>query len=148
MLPARHAIVRHLAGFLATTISAMLTGWCFAPAGVPVLAWVALAPLLVSLRRASGLGTACLHAWWWTIILGWTVNDWFPRAVSGYYQQPVAVGLGLFLCVCSFTVAPAVALFAGCYRRLARTPGPGLPALAAAAWVLGELVRTELLGDP
>src|SRR5947208_10495991 len=140
--------MRFLGLLLATLVSAVLYGLSFPPAALRPLAWVALVPLLVALRRAS-TGVAIFLAWLWTVLAAYAVGDWFPRAVSTYYQQPMAVGLGLFLGVSTFMAAAEYMAFAICYRRLVATSGAALPLVIAAAWVAAEFGRVQLLtGNP
>src|SRR5213592_1074245 len=140
--------MRFLGLLLATLVSAVLYGLSFPPAALRPLAWVALVPLLVALRRAI-TGVAVCLAWLWTVLAAYAVGDWFPRAVSTYYQQPMAVGLGLFLGVSTFMAAAEYMAFAICYRRLVATSGAALPLLIAAAWVAAEFGRVQLLsGNP
>ena len=140
--------MRFLSLLLATLVSAMLYGLSFPPAALRPLAWVALVPLLVALRRAS-TGVAIFLAWLWTVLAAYAVGDWFPRAVSTYYQQPMAVGLGLFLGVSTFMAAAEYMAFAICYRRLVATSGAALPLVIAAAWVAAEFGRVQFLsGNP
>jgi apolipoprotein N-acyltransferase len=132
---------------LATAASAIAYGWAFPTTSLRALAWVALVPFLVALRRASGRGAVAL-AVGWSVLAAWTLNAWFPQAVSVYYEQPWWVGFGFFLGVSLLTAAPHYALFALCYRRL---PAGRMwtPLAVAAAWVATELTRTHLLGgDP
>src|SRR5437870_4496104 len=140
--------MRGLLLLLATLASSVLYGLSFPPAALRPLAWVALVPLLVALRRAS-TGVAIFLAWLWTVLAAYAVGDWFPRAVSTYYQQPMAVGLGLFLGVSTFMAAAEYMAFAICYRRLVATSGAALPLVIAAAWVAAEFGRVQLLtGNP
>jgi len=128
--------------------SAVLYGWCFPPSPHPALAWVALAPLLVVLR-GTGVGRGLVLAWLWTVVMAYTVNDWFPRAVSGYFGQPPAVGFSLFVGVSTFTAGLQYMGFAAAYRRVALLPVAARPLLAAAAWVTADLARLLLFGgDP
>jgi len=133
----------------ATLASAALYGLAFPPTALRGLAWVALVPFLVSIRRARGPATMGL-AWLWTVAAAYAVGDWFARSVSTYYQQPVAIGIGFFAGVSSVMAAPYFVAFAIGYRALARRRGPTtLPLLAAATWVTCELARTNLLtGNP
>ncbi len=133
----------------ATLASAALYGLAFPPTAWRGLAWVALVPFLVSVRRARPLGAMGL-AWLWTVGAAYAVGDWFARSVSTYYQQPVAIGIGFFAGVSSVMAAPYFIAFALAYRALARRRGPmTLPLLAAATWVTAELARTNLLtGNP
>jgi apolipoprotein N-acyltransferase len=133
---------------VATLVSAVLYGLAFPPAALRGLAWVALVPFFVSVRRAGWAGAAGL-AWLWTVAAADPVGDWFPRSVSTYYQQPLAIGVGFFAGVSSIMAAPYFVAFAACYRACARRGGASLPLLAAAAWVAGEVARTTLLtGNP
>src|SRR5207245_9005123 len=140
--------MRFLSLLLATLVSAVLYGLSFPPAALRALAWVALVPLLVALRRAS-TGVAVLLAWLWTVLAAYAVGDWFPRAVSTYYQQPMAVGLGFFLGVSTFMAAAEYMAFAICYRRLVATSGAALPLVLAAAGVAAAFGRVQFLsGTP
>ena len=128
--------------------SALLYAACFPPAPWRWLAWVALVPLLIvigDLRPRSAAMLGCL----WTVVMAYAVNDWFPRAVSGYFEQPVAVGIVLFLLVSVFTAGVHYAAFAALYPRIARLPALAIPWAAGAAWVAADLARLRLLGgDP
>src|SRR5262245_58041619 len=137
-------------GLLAASLgSAVLYGLAFPPTAWRLLAWVALAPLCVAVRRAPGLGSALLVAWAWTVVAAYVVGDWFPRAVSVYYDQPAAVGLGFFFGVSTFMAGVHYMAFAACYRALATTRATVRPLLAAATWTAAELGRVELLtGNP
>src|SRR5215472_1931356 len=132
---------------VAALTSAVLYGLCFAPYNHAVLAWVALVPLCVAIRRTS-LVTALVLTWLFTVATAYVTGDWFPRAVSLYFKQPAAVGIGFFFAVSSLMAGPGTILFALCYRMLASRPGRALPLLAGAAWVTGELVRARLMGNP
>ena len=130
-------------------VSAVLYGLSFPPAALRLLGWIALVPLLVALRLASSAATALVLAWIWTVVAAYTVGDWFPRAVSTYYQQPWSVGLGLFFGVSTFMAAAEYMAFAIAYRRLAAHSAVALPLTAAAAWVAAEFGRVGLFtGNP
>jgi apolipoprotein N-acyltransferase len=133
----------------ATLASAALYGLAFPPTALRGLAWVALVPFLVSVRRARKAGAMGL-AWLWTVAAAYAVGGWFPRSVSTYYRQPIAVGIGFFAGVSSIMAAPFFVAFAVGYRALVRRRSPAiLPLLAAAMWVACELARTNLLtGNP
>jgi apolipoprotein N-acyltransferase len=128
--------------------SAVAYGWSFPPAPRPWLAWIALAPLFVTLRKVTA-PRAVLLAWIWTVTMAYTVNDWFPRAVSGYFEQPFSIGIGLFLGVSTLTAAVPYMAFAAVQKPLAGRPLVIRPLLAAAAWVSADLARLRLFGgDP
>jgi apolipoprotein N-acyltransferase len=137
-----------LGSLTCTLVSAALYGFSFAPARVRPLAWIALVPFLVAVRRVR-LGRAVALGWVWTVAAAYAVGDWFPRAVATYYEQPAAVGIAFFLAVSSFMAGLHYMAFAACYRALGRRPGATLPLLAAAGWVAAEFGRVSLLsGNP
>lgn len=128
--------------------SAVLYGWSFPPAPWHALAWVALVPVFLALRRVA-MGRAVVIAWLWTVVMAYVVNDWFPRAVSGYFGQPALVGFGLFLGVATLTAALQYMAFAAAYVRIVRCSSAATPLLVAAAWVAADLGRVQLFGgDP
>jgi hypothetical protein len=63
----------------------VLYGLCFPPVGLRGLAFVALVPFFVSIRRAGRTGVALLLAWIWTVVAAYAVGDWFPWSVSTYH---------------------------------------------------------------
>ncbi len=128
--------------------SALLYGWAYPPHPHPWLSWFALALLFVLLRHGSTARRMGL-AWLWTVAMAYTVNDWFPRAVSGYFGQPAIVGFGLFLGVSTFTAGVQYMGFAALLPRLAILPAPVVPLAVAAGWVTADVARLWLFGgDP
>jgi apolipoprotein N-acyltransferase len=136
---------RSLAVALTLTLaSAGLYALAFPPVRARPLAWVALVPLLAALRDASlrrRLGLGLL----WTLAVGWGVGTWMPGAVAGYFQQPLAVGVGLFLLVTGAMAAPYYMAFSAAYAPLVVRFGVTGPLLAGAAWAGAELLRGRLL---
>ena len=127
-----------------TAASAGLYVATFPPIRIRALAWVALVPLLLALRDASlrrRLGLGLL----WTLAVGWGVGTWMPGAVSGYFQQPLVVGIGLFLLVTGAMAAPYYMAFTAAYAPLVARFGVTGPLLAGAAWATAELARGRLL---
>ena len=127
-----------------TAASAGLYVATFPPVRIRALAWVALVPLLMALRDASlrrRLGLGLL----WTLAVGWGVGTWMPGAVSGYFQQPLAVGIGLFLLVTGAMAAPYYMAFTAAYAPLVARFGVTGPLFAGAAWAGAELARGRLL---
>lgn len=132
---------------LAASASAALYAGAFPPVGAQPLAWFALVPLLLALRdaplaRRLGLGVV------WSFLAGWGVGTWMPGAVAGYFEQPLAVGVGLFLVVTGAMAAPYYALFAVLYGPITRSRGAWVPLAAGAAWAGAELLRGRLLNGP
>jgi len=129
-----------------TLVSAGAYGLAFPPAGLHLLAWVALVPFLLALRgagvrRALGLGAL------WGIAAAYAVGTWMPVAVTRYYQQPVPVGIAAFVVCAVVTVVPYSVTFALLCRRIAGRPGRAAltvePVLVAAAWTASELLRAR-----
>ncbi len=138
----------------AVVASAVLYGAAFPPRPHRWLPWFALVPLLVILREASTRRRLVL-AWIWSITMAYTVNDWFPRAVSGYFGQPVAIGIALFVGVSTFTAGIQYMAFAAAYPALVSRRGSSAvtalvaPLLVASTWVAADLLRLRLFGgDP
>lgn len=136
-------------GVLAAVVSsAVLYGLAFPPRPHPLLSWIALAPLFAVLRR-MGPGRAALLGWLWTFLMTCTVNDWFPRGVSGYFGQSATVGLGLFLGVTTLTAGLQYACFSASCAWLGERGRFPRPFLLAATWVAADMARLRLFGgDP
>jgi apolipoprotein N-acyltransferase len=133
---------------LAVLASGLLYSLCFPPHAHAVLAWAALVPALVVVRRVRA-GSALAYAAGLAVACTCTTVDWLPRAVARYYEQPWAVGLGLFAGITFLMVVPPFVAFAACYRRIARQGGSSVPPLGAAAWVATEYARANLwTGNP
>ena len=131
-------------GAVLTLVSAALYALAFPPVSARALAWIALVPFLVALRGAAPRRRLALGALW-TLAVGWAVGTWMPGAVSGYFQQPLSIGIALFLIVTGAMAAPYYVAFAVAYPRLVRGRGAAAPFLAAAAWAGAELLRGRLL---
>lgn len=133
---------------LLTTISAVAFGLAFPPYDLRLLAWVALAPLLVALPDAGRRETFFL-LWGWSVLMAYVVGDWMPRSVSEYYLQPFWVGVAVFAGISSATAALYYVAFGYAYRRLEPRFDRALPFLVAAAWTAAELGRGRLFtGTP
>jgi apolipoprotein N-acyltransferase len=128
--------------------SGFLYGICFPPVAARWLAWIALVPLFVAMRRASMSRALVLAA----IFAGTgacATIGWLPRTVAVYFHQPLWVGVALSFGVTLLMVVPWYVAFAGCYKLFSIRPGAALPLLAGAAWVSGEFARSHLLtGNP
>ncbi len=136
--------------FLAAPVllSALLFIACFPPWHLRGLAWVCLIPLLVCLQKAR-LPTAVALAGAWGMIAAYGVTDWLPEALSVYYQQPLWLGMGLFLAASALMGAADYMVFAGFYWWAARRGIRFVPLFAGAAWVVAELGRSRLFtGNP
>jgi len=127
----------------ATIVSGILYALAFPPVRARALAWIALVPLMLVLRDAGWkrrLGLGFL----WTFVSGWSVGTWMVSAVASYFEQPLAVGVAIFLIVTGCMAAPYYAAFAVAYAPLARF-GAATPLLVGAAWAAAELARGRLL---
>ncbi len=132
----------------AAVVSALATACAFPTVGWQALAWVALVPLFVAVRRATGAGALALIALW-LVLFASIAGDWFPRAVASYYGRPPAFGFVVFAFVFFSMGAPYYAVFALAYRRLARGGRSPHPWLVASAWVAAEFLRGRLFnGSP
>jgi apolipoprotein N-acyltransferase len=133
---------------LAVGTSALLFVAAFPPLSVRWLAWVALVPLFVVVRR-SRLRPALVAAGLWGMLAAWGTTDWFPSAVSHYYGQPWAVGFLLFAAAAFSMGAVEYMAFAACYRRAGARGGRPMVLVAASAWTVAEYGRDHLLtGNP
>jgi apolipoprotein N-acyltransferase len=124
----------------------VLVGLAFPPNGWSLLAWVAIAPICVVLRRVP-LGAALGLSALFVGVAAWVIGDWFPRAVADYFLQPLPVAGALWVAVVATMAGPYYMAFAAAYRILARRFVATLPLLAGAAWVAVELGRGRLLTE-
>jgi apolipoprotein N-acyltransferase len=134
---------------LLTALSGAFYSLTFAPARIHAIAWISLVPFLSVLPDASLRRRLALAAWL-SLVVGFGTGTWMPGAVAGYFAQPLAVGLGLFLLVTAAMAAPYYMAFAAVYAPLVRRfGGAAAPLLAGAAWVGADLLRGRLLnGTP
>ena len=140
--PAPLALARALG---LTASSGVLYGISFPPLALRPLAWVALVPLLVAIRR-SNLPRAIALGALWACVMTDVTSDCLPGAVVNYYQQSPAIGWLMLLGATVITMVPYYSTFAGAYWALGRRFRAGLPFAAAAAWVAVELARVTVLG--
>ncbi len=140
--------MRTLATLCVLLLSAAAYALCFPPAAIRPLAWVTLVPLIAVATRETPL-RAALWGYLWAVAMAIGITDWLPPAIALYYEQPLWLGVLLFLAATAVMVAVHYALFAAycsaAYRRYPRA----WPGLVAAAWVLAEFARCRLLsGNP
>jgi apolipoprotein N-acyltransferase len=131
-----------------TLATGVLYGLSFPPARLHLLAWIALVPFFVAIRRV-GLAAALGLGWLWSVLAAWSVGQWMPGAIETYYLQPRWVGFAFFLLVATVMVAPYHMAFAAAYHRFGKRPTVWTPLLVAAAWAAAELGRGRLFtGTP
>jgi apolipoprotein N-acyltransferase len=129
-------------------LSAAMFAACFPPLHLRALAWVALVPLLLALRDASMPHAAGL-GFLWAMAMACGITDWLPPAIALYYEQPLWLGIAMFLAATATMVAVHFAAFGAFYSLLGRRFVRGWPFLIAAGWVAAELGRSRLLtGNP
>ena len=132
----------------AALVVPLVYGVSFPMARIAWIGWVGFVPWFVAVRVA-GTGASVLICCVSTLLGSYLCTPWLARAVANYYQQPLALGLALFVGVWVVTISPFLIAFVLCFRELARRPSRWLPLLAAAAWAGAELGRARLLvGDP
>lgn len=138
---------RNAAAVLLVAVAGWLTSRAYPDAGLSALAWIALVPFFVCVRGSTPRAALVLGAVW-MLCFAWGINDWFPRAVARYLDQPYFVGILFFLGVTLGSAAPATMGFALYYRLWGTRSSLAAPVFAAAAWVAGEFFRARVLGDP
>jgi apolipoprotein N-acyltransferase len=127
-------------------VAGVLHGCCFPPAGAWPLAFVALAPLVVAVRGASGMGGALLGWLAGTIAASIATTPWIAAATRQYFDQgPLAAVLFASLVGQVFHALPS-ALFGAAAVRVGRLDNAAARVLGAAAcWTALELVRARVL---
>ena len=138
--------MRLSAGLAATAASAVLYGLAFPPLEWGPMAFVALAPFLVALRRLR-LRDALLCAFLWAEFASFFVANALPDAVETYFLQPRWLAWLFAIGVWAGTGSIYYVGFAAAYRGVSTLPAALQPLLAAAAWVAFELARGRLLND-
>lgn len=128
---------------LATLGSGLLYPLAFPPYRLWPVAWIALVPFLVAIRRAPRR-TAPLLGWLWPVVCCATLISWLPFAMARYYDQPLGVGIAAFLAVSTLTAGLEFMVFAVVFRRLQGFTSWADPLITAAAWVAAELGRAKL----
>ncbi len=124
-------------------------GFCFPPYRNAWLAWVVLTPVLIVSRSQSTATRAAAMTGLFSFVGMAVTVDWLPQAVSVYYQQPVMLGVAMFVGIAFSMVVPWVAAYGAVDWLLSRRPNPLMPLLSAATWVSAELARSTLLtGNP
>jgi len=133
---------------LALLASSAAYALCFPPTSVHALAWIALVPFLAVIHDV-GPGRALAYGLFWGMASSTGITDWLPPAIALYYEQPLWLGIGIFLAASASMVAVHFAVFALVSSIAARRFPAAWPLLTGAAWVVAELARARLLtGNP
>jgi apolipoprotein N-acyltransferase len=123
--------------------SGALLALSFQPSGWPILAWIALAPLLIALNHGTLSRAFFLGLLAGAVYFVGTLS-WISRVMNVYggLQTWVAVFINALL-VAYLALFPA--LFSVAYRRLVSVAGPVACLAAPLVWVASELGRSILL---
>src|SRR5262249_4519605 len=89
----------------ALVLAPVFYGWAFPLQRWAWTVWVGLAPWCVALRVAP-TWLALLIFWISTLLGSYLCTPWLAPAVANYYQQPLPIGILLFLGVWMVTIAP------------------------------------------
>ncbi|MBI3785204.1 MAG: apolipoprotein N-acyltransferase [Deltaproteobacteria bacterium] len=135
----------YLWGFV---LAPLIYGFAFPLHGWAWPAWIGLVPWCVA-QRIAPTRLALAVCWVSTLVGSYLCTPWLAPAVANYYQQPLILGILLFVGIWLITIAPYVTAFTLCYRRMAQRPSVWLPLLAGMAWAGAELGRVRLfIGEP
>jgi apolipoprotein N-acyltransferase len=134
---------------LLVLFSAGLHALAFPPWNLVPLAFVAVAPFLIAIRRLSPLRAALAGHLWGSAAI-WGVGYWVADALTFYYEQPWWFGVLFCLVGCQILWGAYYALFAAAASfSLPRFAPAWRPLLIAVLWVACELARARLLtGEP
>lgn len=130
-------------------LSAAVHAFAFPPWELSYLAFVAIVPFLVVIRRLRPW-QALLAGHLWGSAAIWGVGYWVADALTFYYEQPWWFGILFCLIGCQILWGTYYALFAYVATRLLPRLQPQMRPLATAVlWVTCELGRARLLtGEP
>lgn len=146
-MPRARAVSPVVARLLLVLATAGLYGLSFPPHGSPLVAYVALVPLLLALRGMSWRA-ALVVGWLSGLLMAYAITDFLPAAVATYYGQGIVFGGLLFVASVSVMCCLSHMGFVVWYRWPARPDGVLAPLVVAAAWVVAEFVRGDLEGNP
>ena len=128
-------------------VSALLYALAFRGGAASLVAWFAIAPLLVALRGAS-LGATCALGAAWGMAIGFGIAEPFPPSISQYFERPAWVGWAFAAFLFASMASPYYAAFALLDRGLARFHGRSVgPLLVACTWVALEWARGRLFTE-
>ena len=120
------------------------------PPGAWLLAFVALAPLVVAVRGRSGAAGLALGWLAGTVAAGVSTTWWLVEAARDFFGAGPLAALAIGVAATQVFGAWPIAVFGWAAARLARLPHAGARVvLIAAAWVATEQARATLLtGNP
>jgi apolipoprotein N-acyltransferase len=129
--------------WLAAT-SGVLLALSFPKYGHGLVAWVALAPLLVALAEARGPGHGFRLGYLAGAVSSLGIVYWTSRVVVQYGGLSEPVGLAVMVLLC-LALALFPSLFGAVVAGWTRTFGPSGLLVAPVAWVAMELLRSHTL---
>ncbi len=122
-------------------LSGALYGLALAPGVSPVLAWVALVPLLVASARVGvAMGAVC--GLLFAAVATGAVASWFPEMLRGFFGLSPAGSLLGWLAAALLVNGPPYALLCGWIAWRARVATVA-PVLVGAAWLTAEWLRVH-----
>lgn len=124
-------------------LSDLLGSLAFPPFRMRLLAFVFLAPFLLTLRRV-GVGRGLFLAWLFAVGGAWALAWALPMSIARFYDRPLWVGIAMAVGIFTFMAAVYYMAFVPIYRVLIRRFHLFLPWLVGAAWVSVELARGRL----
>lgn len=130
-------------------LSAAVHAFAFPPWDQSYVAFVAVVPFLIVIRRLSPWRAALAGHLWGSAAI-WGVGYWVADALTFYYEQPWWFGILFCLVGCQILWGTYYALFAYVAARMLPRVQPHIrPFATAVLWVACELGRARLLtGEP
>jgi apolipoprotein N-acyltransferase len=124
-------------------LSAACYGLCFPPLSASTIAWITLVPFLVAVSNVPP-ARAAVYGVLFGVAATCTVAWWLPGMLAGYFGLPAGAGWVAFLAIGVGMVGIYFAAFAAWVSWLAARRA-ATPWRIAAAWVVGEFARANLL---
>ena len=145
----RRRVPRLLTGSAALCIGAALYALAFPPFDHAWSAWLALVPLLLTVRGLRSRGAFLYGAAYGLACAFAMGSTWLPQAMARFFELPFIVALLGTLTYGLLFWGTAFGLFAAGAVRLCGSRRPILAAVATAAlWVATELLRGRILEQP
>jgi apolipoprotein N-acyltransferase len=124
--------------------SGLLLALCFPKFGHPLVAWVALVPLLLALAEARSTGHGFRLGYIAGAVSSLGIVYWTSLVVVQYGGLSMPLGLAVMMLLC-LALALFPSLFGAIVARWARIFGPSALLVAPVAWVATEILRAHIL---